>query len=157
MQIYPSSHIITVVFIYFIAQDSFEVVSNSSRRRATLLLLISPLSSRQCHPPPPSSSSLPPCGAMLRSLVALALFALSCAWPLAAASSSSSSPVRYFVLIDGGSTGSRAHVHQYTTDDTRTLPVVEESQNKKIKPGQRAGTSDTRWRGTDTTTGQTVD
>jgi hypothetical protein len=53
-------------------------------------------------------------------------------------SSSPGAAVRWFVLIDGGSTGSRAHVHRYTMDAGRPLPVVEESINKKIKPGQTA-------------------
>ena len=55
--------------------------------------------------------------------------------------------VRWFVLIDGGSTGSRAHVHRYTMDAGKPLPVVEESINKKIKPGQTHCRETARWRG----------
>jgi Golgi nucleoside diphosphatase len=51
-------------------------------------------------------------------------------------SSSSSHTARYIILIDGGSTGSRAHVHRYYPSQTpNSLPVVEISENKKIKPG----------------------
>jgi len=44
---------------------------------------------------------------------------------------------QYIVLIDAGSTGSRAHVHQWSpsTDPQRSLPIVQESVNKKINPG----------------------
>lgn len=48
---------------------------------------------------------------------------------------SAAAGVRYFVLIDAGSTGSRAHVHKYNVDSGKPLPIVHESQNKKIKPG----------------------
>jgi hypothetical protein len=58
-----------------------------------------------------------------------------------AAGAAAVSGVRYFILIDAGSTGSRAHVHEYTVDAARPLPIVEESKNKKIKPGT-VGTSD---------------
>jgi hypothetical protein len=44
-------------------------------------------------------------------------------------------PVSYFVLIDAGSTGSRAHVHEYRVHPAKPLPLVEESKSIKIKPG----------------------
>lgn len=44
-------------------------------------------------------------------------------------------PPAYIVLIDAGSTGSRAHVHEYRVEKSRPLPLIDESKNKKIKPG----------------------
>ena len=41
----------------------------------------------------------------------------------------------YIILIDGGSTGSRCHVHSYTLPSTSALPIVSPSDNMKIKPG----------------------
>ena len=88
--------------------------------------------------------------ACMRALLTLALVASAAlhtvtaaggdvALPSAAAAAAASG-VRYFILIDAGSTGSRAHVHEYTVDAARPLPVVEESKNRKIKPGQLGAT-----------------
>lgn len=74
--------------------------------------------------------------ALLSTAVSAAGAVAAAAATDAAAAAAAASNVRYFVLIDAGSTGSRAHVHKYTVDSAKPLPIVHESQNKKIKPGQ---------------------
>lgn len=51
------------------------------------------------------------------------------------ASAQSVDDPKYVVFIDAGSSGSRAHVHSYTMEGTKSIPKVDASKNLKVKPG----------------------
>lgn len=73
----------------------------------------------------------------LPSLLLLCVLLLCCLPP---SLSDSADDVRYVIMIDAGSTGSRIHIHRYTwpvdgDGELTALPVIEPSINVKIKGG----------------------
>lgn len=82
--------------------------------------------------------------ALLLPLLSLALSAAALVQVVAAdsaAGQAQSGSSGWIVLIDAGSTGSRAHCHEYNFEEGRALPIVGASINKKIKPGTTEGSS----------------